>query len=256
MYTKEMVIACHLNVWIWTVQEINMFVIIASSLVPFFWFEGYNTCAWSLEVVQKFWSFFSQHSIFISGVESVDNFLLQSVLLLPLFFLDIHSSLLQPIDYFRVVVGKCDLSTFDLIALFISKVWHVRKSFFDLELAVKFELSHFAHWIALLKILSFPVIILFMGNVKFNRVVTGSQSFDIIVKLVGWLDWLDIVNENHGIEVDEYSCTGKVKAIDLSLTDFEIQFTSVLNEEHSIFSTNIWHCLTGFENGIISIRIG
>jgi len=78
--------------------------------------------------------------------------------------------------------SECNLSDMNFINFwFISKIWNFSESLFKFTLDIHFELCHLANWAIQHVVFVLPIVILNMGNIEFNSVITGSVRLNIII---------------------------------------------------------------------------
>jgi len=115
--------------------------------------------------------------------------------LFPLFIFNEVSSCPESLDYPLVIVGKCNLSYFNLKAVFglVALVFNLAASLFKLVLDVDLELAALVEQTAFVEVVGGPVVVLTGREVKFNSVVSRRDSLHVPFDIFGFLNGFDVV---------------------------------------------------------------
>lgn len=163
----------------------NQVVVLGGSGISFFGLHGSENRAWSLHLVQNFLVF---DTLSYSLVDCFDLF--------PLFSLDECSSLFKPVNDFRVVESKCDLSNLDVLLSWTidSIVRELIESLLYLELNVQLELIDLSHWISWVIVVQFEFLLNCLLKVEFDSIISSCDCFNIKIYKFGLLKSLDVIN--------------------------------------------------------------
>lgn len=85
-----------------------------------------------------------------------------------------------------------------------------------------------------------------MFKIKFNGVIFSSDGFDIEIKIVVFLNSLDIIKEDNDEEIDEYCGTSNIQTENLLDYLGFFQNTCILDKNKSIIFALIWNGNTTF----------
>lgn len=86
------------------------------------------------------------------------------------------------------------------------------QSFFQFIFDVQFELHDLGDRVRLVMVPVQKVVVNGLAYVEFHCVVTGSDGFDVPLNVLIFLNTFDIVDKNHGEEVDKHSDTANDQA--------------------------------------------
>lgn len=99
----------------------------------------------------------------------------------------------------------------------ITKIIHGRNAFFKLVLDKDLELRHFTNWVVLLVVHFLPFMVDAFVEIKFDCVVSSSDSFDIEINEFILLNLLYVIHINYSKQIDKHANTADHKAKSLSL---------------------------------------